>query len=127
MSYSVCHDIFDPTYIMDYGTLEENEVMGLAYADENGHLVLKLDVSTLSPGFIQSIHDDPFFKLAQDVLFSEAFITDVYEASGQAPPAEPLMMPAGDHPAVFTGEQFVTEIMSPGETIISLLLENVVQ
>jgi len=111
MDYGFCLDL-EPIYAPDT-ELAENQAMYIAYANEEGGLVLRLDGSQHSESFIQSVIDDPYFRLTYDVTIAEEIVVGAYESSGQTPPSDPVVLPAGEYDVVFDGEQFTTSVNTP--------------
>ena len=111
MSYGLCLDL-EPIYAPET-ELAENQAMYTAYANEEGILVLKLDGSQHSESFIQSVIDDPYFRLADDLTIAEEIVVGAYESSGQTPPSNPVVLLAGEYEVAFDGQQFTTSINTP--------------
>ena len=111
MSYGFCLDL-PPIYAPET-ELAENQAMYTAYANEEGVLVLKLDGSQHSEAFIQSIIDDPYFRLANNLTIAEEIVVGAYESSGQTPPSNPVELVAGEYEVLFDGQQFTTAVNTP--------------
>ena len=111
MSYGLCLDL-EPIYAPE-AELEENQAMYTAYANEEGVLVLNLDGSQHSESFIQSVINDPYFRLTDDLTIAEEIVVGAYESSGQTPPSNPVELSAGEYEVQFDGQQFITTVNMP--------------
>jgi len=123
MSYGLCLDL-EPIYAPET-ELEENQAMYTAYANEEGVLVLRLDGSQHSESFIQSVINDPYFRLADDLTIAEEIVVGAYESSGQTPPSNSVELLAGEYEVVFDGEQFMTAINTPYGGVVLIIEDDI--